>query len=224
MRKQPIVLTTISLLLFAGVAFGGGWNIVTVRELPEYVVTGKPLNLTFKVWVPSEEPMTGLHPPVVHATNANGRTFAVTSLAGPKAEEFTATLSLPETGDWTLSIDAEYPGAATLPPITAIGPHSSRPQPISLVTRGARLFTVKGCNSCHLHPEIKNGRFYGPELPDKRFSAAFLRKFLADPSIVPEPDEICRKDHLICGSPYAMPNLNLKTEEIEALVAFLTKD
>ena len=222
MRKQPIVLTTVSLLLFTGVILGGGGNIVTVRELPEYVVTGKPLKLIFKVWVPSEEPMTGLRPPVVHATNTNGRTLAVTSLAGPKAEEFTATLSLPETGDWTISIDAEYKGAATLPPITAIGPGS--PKPIPLVTRGARLFTVKGCNSCHLHPEIKNSRFYGPELPDKRFSAAFLRRFLADPSIVPEPGEICRKDHVICGSPYAMPNLNLKTEEIEALVAFLTKD
>jgi hypothetical protein len=223
MRTLLFAVPIVSLLLFTAVVHGGGWNVVTVRELPEYVVTGRPLKLTFKVWVPSEEPMTGLRPPVVHATNGHGGTFSVTSLAGPKAEEFTATLSLPTAGDWTISIDAEYPGAATMPPITAIGPDSPMPQPGSLASRGARLFTVKGCNGCHMHPDIKDGRFYGPELPDKRFSAEFLRRFLADPSIVPEPGEICRKDHAICGSPYAMPNLNLKNEEIEALVAFLTK-
>ena len=223
MRKHLFVLIAVTLLLFTSVAHGGGWNVVTVRDFPEYVVIGKPLSLTFKVWVPSEEPMTGLRPPLVHATNASGRTFAVTSMTGPKAEEFTATLSFPEPGDWTVSIDAEYPGAATLPPITAIQPDSPKPKPVSLETRGLRLFTIKGCNSCHLHPEIKNGHFYGPELPDKRFSAAYLRRFLGDPSIAPEPGEICSKDRVRCNQPYAMPSLNLKNEEIEALVAFLTK-
>jgi hypothetical protein len=84
------------------------------------------------------------------------------------------------------------------------------------------LFTAKGCNGCHLHDEAQ-GRIYGPDLTGKSFPSEYLRKFLADPSITPVPDMICSKDGYYCGSPYAMPNLNLKNAEIEALVAFINK-
>jgi hypothetical protein len=71
-------------------------------------------------------------------------------------------------------------------------------------------------------PEVKEGRLYGPDLTGKRFVTEYLRKFLADPSITPAPEEVCSKDRSSCGSPYAMPNLHLKDAEIEALVAFIT--
>jgi hypothetical protein len=70
---------------------------------------------------------------------------------------------------------------------------------------------------------VKAGRLYGPDLTGKRFATEYLRRFLADPSITPVPEEICSKDRSYCGSPYEMPNLNLKDAEIEALVAFITK-
>jgi hypothetical protein len=60
-------------------------------------------------------------------------------------------------------------------------------------------------------------------LTGERFSPEYVKKFLADPGITPVPEEVCSRDRSYCGSPYAMPNLNLKDAEIEALTAFLNK-
>ena len=82
-----------------------------------------------------------------------------------------------------------------------------------------RLFTAKGCSACHLREEV--GRVYGPDLTGKRFAPEYLKKFLVDPSITSVPAGVCSTDRSYCGSPYAMPNTNLKDAEIEALAAFI---
>jgi hypothetical protein len=193
-----------------------------MKNFPDFAVAGKPLNLTFTVWVPSLEPLTGYNlQPVVHATDAKGRAVKAKAKAGKATDEYTATLILPEPGDWIITIDTEYPGAATMPQLKVIAPGTPPPSPLSSATRGQRLFTTKGCNGCHVREEVSNGRDYGPDLTGKRFPAEYLKKFLADPSITPVPDLVCSKTG--CGSPYAMPNLNLKDAEIEALVAFINK-
>ncbi len=51
----------------------------------------------------------------------------------------------------------------------------------------------------------------------------YFKRFLADPGITPAPEEVCSKDRSYCGSPYAMPNLNLEDAEIEPLAPFITK-
>ena len=218
---MEFLLGFVVLLSFIAVAYAGGWDIVTLRDFPDFAVAGKPIDLTFTVWVPSLKPLTGLHP-VVRATHA-GRAVKVIAKAGSAAGEFTAALILPEPGDWVIALDTEYENAATLPPLTVIAPGTPAPAPYSLATRGFRLFTSKGCIGCHLHPEVKDGRLYGPDLTSSRFDAEYLRRFLADPSIMPAPAEVCSKDRSYCGSPYSMPNLNLQDAEIEALVAFITR-
>jgi hypothetical protein len=215
------MLALLALLSFVMVASAGGWDLVTVKDFPDFAVAGKPLNLTFKVWVPSLEPLRGLHP-VVRATHAKGHAIRVKATAGRRESEYTVALIFLEPGDWIITFDTEYEGAATLP-LTVIGSGTPAPAPPPGPTRGLRLFTAKGCNGCHLHPEVKNGRLYGPDLTGKRFPPEYLRKFLADPSITPVPDLVCSEDRYYCGSPYAMPNLNLTNAEIEALVAFITK-
>jgi hypothetical protein len=193
-----------------------------VKDFPDFAVAGKKFELTFTVWVPSLDPLNGLHP-VVRATDAKGRAVRAMAKASATAGEYTAALIFPEPGEWVIAFDTEYESAATLPPLPVIAPETPAPGSFSLPTRGARLFTLKGCNGCHLHPEVKAGRLYGPDLTGKRFATEYLRRFLADPSITPVPEEICSKDRSYCGSPYEMPNLNLKDAEIEALVAFITK-
>jgi cytochrome c553 len=212
----------VALLSLVAVAYAGGWDIVTVKDFPDFAVAGKPLALTFKVWVPSLEPLTGLHP-VVRATHEKGRSIRALAEASAATGEYTAALILPEPGDWVIAVDTEYESAATLPPLKVIAPETPAPNPFSLATRGSRLFAVKGCNGCHLHPGVKEGRLYGPDLTGQRFATEYLTRFLADPSIRPVPKEVCSKDRSYCGSPYAMPNLNLKNSEIEALAAFITK-
>jgi len=193
-----------------------------VKDFPDFAVAGKPLNLTFTVWVPSMEPITGLHP-VVHATRAKGRTVKAVAKPTAATGEYTASLILPEPGDWVIAFDTEYENSATLPPLKVTAPGKPLPDAFSVASRGARLFTSKGCNGCHLHSDVKDGHLYGPDLTSSRFDAEYLRRFLADPSITPAPAEVCNKDRSYCGSPYSMPNLNLSDAEIDALVAFITR-
>ncbi len=217
-----LLLGLVALFSLVSLAYSGGWDLVTVKDFPDFAVAGEPLNLTFTVWVPSLEPLTDLHP-VVRATRAKGRAVKATAKASAVAGEYMTSLVLPESGDWTIAFDTDYENAATLPPLKVIAPGEPLPMPFSLAIRGSHLFTSKGCNGCHLHPKVNGGRVYGPDLTSNRFAVEYLRRFLADPSITPVPAEVCSKDRSYCGSPYAMPNLNLKVAEIEALVAFITR-
>jgi cytochrome c553 len=214
------MLGLIALLSFITMTYAGGWDLVTLKDFPDFAVAGKPLNLTFTVWVPSLEPLAKVQP-VVHAIDAKGRAVRAKARVGKPTGEYTAALILPEPGDWVITIDTEYPGAATMPKLKVIAPGAPPPSPFSSATRGQRLFTTKGCNGCHVREGVSDGREYGPDLTGKRFPAEYLKKFLEDPSITPVPEVVCSKNG--CGSPYAMPNLNLKDAEIEALVAFINK-
>ena len=221
-RKWVLLLIPgVASLVLVATVHGGGWSLVTVTKFPDYAVAGRPLNLTFKVWVPSLEPLLNLQPDV-RATNKKGRAIKVRAKTGAATGEYTARLTLPEPGDWVITFDTEYPDAATMPPLKAIAPGTPPPSPVPLAGRGLRLFTTKGCNGCHTHEDVE-GRLYGPDLSGKRFPAEYLERFLADPSITPVPDVVCSKDRSYCGSPYAMPNLKLKNAEIEALIAFINK-
>ncbi|MGH7699735.1 MAG: c-type cytochrome [Gemmatimonadales bacterium] len=96
--------------------------------------------------------------------------------------------------------DDQQPGAPTPPSLPAD-------------QRGERLFVAKGCVACHLHRDVPGSGEHavGPELTGRRLASAYLRQFLADPSIGPARQS---------GSE-GMPNLGLKPDEIAALTAFL---
>lgn len=78
---------------------------------------------------------------------------------------------------------------------------------------GRALFSAKGCVTCHHHAAVPgSGPMSGPDVPDlsrPSWEADYLRAWLKDPGAV-------RKNT-------PMPNMGLKQDEIEALVAFLTK-
>lgn len=83
------------------------------------------------------------------------------------------------------------------------------------VAYGRALFSAKGCAQCHHHAQIpQSGRFSGgdgpgsaPDLTHHPLPAEYLHSWLKDPKSI-KPDT-------------TMPNLALKKEEIEALIAFL---
>ena len=83
---------------------------------------------------------------------------------------------------------------------------------ISQVELGRQLFLAKGCVTCHLNRKAAGGPEYwtvetGPDLSKFTASPEVLRLRLQDPSSVKSDTQ--------------MPNLNLSTAEIEALVAFI---
>ena len=207
--KVRFILPLLALLAVVTAAYAGGWAIITLNDMPDYAVAGKPLNLTFTVRQHGVTLLSSLKPSV-RATDAGGLVAKAAVVRTAKAGEYTAALTLPQPGEWTILINSGFnTSATTLPVLKVISPESPLPTPFSPNTRGARLFVAKGCVGCHRHGEINPERTPDPkfDLTGKRFPADYLKKFLADPSI----------------KPAEMPKLNLKEDDIEALVAFINK-
>jgi len=208
-RNIQCLFLFFALLTVATVVYAGGWAIVTLKDLPDYAVAGKPLTLRFAVRQHGVTLLSGLQPSV-RATAAGGRNAKAAATPAGATGEYTAGLNLPEPGDWTITIDSGFNGnVVTLPLLKVIASESPVPAPFSPITKGLRLFAAKGCVGCHRHAEVNperttDARF---DLTTRRFPQDYLSKFLADPSI----------------KPAEMPNLNLRPEEIEALTAFITK-
>jgi len=206
MTRKSLPFTLSALLLLPALALGG-WAVVTVEDLPDYVVAGKPLTLTFTVRQHGRTPLSGLSPRV-EATSAGLEAKAEAVARGPVGQ-YQATLTLPQPGSWIITVHSGFGASkATLLPLPAVASGSQPAVALSEPERGARLFAAKGCVTCHVQIAI------GPDLSDKRFDPEFLRRFLADPSILPPS----------AGTTFGMPNLNLKPAEIASLVAYLNTE
>jgi mono/diheme cytochrome c family protein len=212
MSRSPRRFAPLVLLLPAIAALAGGWAVVTVEDLPDHVVAGRPVQLEFTVRQHGVEPLSGLEPQV----EVRGRGAPLRAMATPAgaAGRYRATLTVPEPGDWTLTVHSGFgKSRLTLVPIAAVAPGAA-PAALSDRERGQRLFVAKGCVTCHLHRDVAgSGTFaVGPELTERPLAPDYLARYLADPSI--SPTNRARGDG-------AMPDLDLDQAEIGALVAFL---
>jgi hypothetical protein len=195
-------------LVLAGTALAGNWAIVTLSNVPDYAVAGKPVPLAFAVRQHGKTLLAGLHPSI-RATAASGQSAKFDAVPGSSPEEYKAIVTLPR-GDWTITIVSGFNNSTlTLPALKVIEAASAAPAPFSPITRGVRLFTGKGCIGCHRHIEVNPDQATEAkmDLSGRRFPQGYLRKFLGDPSIKTAD----------------MPNLNLDKDEIEALAAFINK-
>jgi Cytochrome C oxidase, cbb3-type, subunit III len=197
------------LLIVVTAAYAGNWATITVRDFPDYAVAGKNLILTFEVRQHGRTLLSGLRP-TVRARSAAGLETPVVTVQPGTEGEYTTLLVLPQPDDWTITINSGFSSSSvTLPALKVISADSLLPVPFALTTRGARLFTAKGCVGCHRHAEINPERASDAsfDLTNKRLPPDYLKKFLADPGI----------------KPAEMPSLNLRQDEIEALAAFINK-
>ena len=99
----------------------------------------------------------------------------------------------------------------------ALATASIQPDRAVLAERGKALFLAKGCIMCHTNAAVKSGMgpFYfgdkpAPNLTRVQLSDEYLRQWLKNPAAL-KPDTY-------------MPNLGLKADEIESLIAFLKSD
>lgn len=101
-----------------------------------------------------------------------------------------------------------------LPQLNATEPgagDTAAPAAVDQALYGRSLFVAKGCTGCHMHEELSDvvhGPVIGPNLTHREMDPQFLRQWLADPSAVRTGTQ--------------MPNLGLDSDEIDALVVFLT--
>jgi mono/diheme cytochrome c family protein len=213
MHTRPSRLTLPALLLLPLLGAYGGWAAITVQDLPDYVVAGQPVTLTFIVRQHGFTKLSGLQPRVEARATGGGITAEAT--AGREAGQYAATLTLPRAGEWTITIHSGFGNSrVTLLPVRAIPPRSVAPAPLAEAERGQRLFVAKGCLTCHVHADVEGSGVVavGPDLTGRRLPADYLRQFLANPAIVARS-----------GAPQ-MPNLDLKPQEIAALSAFINAE
>jgi len=205
-RFAQFSVVVVALTLAITVAYGGGWSIITVRDWPDYSIAGKSLTLTFTVRQHGNNLIDGLQP-TVRATTPKGLETRATVAPAKGTGEYSATLNLPEPGDWSIHIDGGFNSedkartynAVTLLPLKVVRNEQEAPI-LSKSARGEHLFFAKGCVGCH-NTESKL------DLSQRQVTTDYLAKFLADPNSVRKVD---------------MPNLNLKEDEIASLSAYLT--
>jgi mono/diheme cytochrome c family protein len=157
------------------------------------------------------EPLTDLHP-VVEARS--GR-LEVREAARTDAGRYLASLTLPEPGNWTITIRSGFGNSRlTLLPIPVVPRGSVAPAPLAPIERGRLLFAAKGCVGCHVRNELggaEDAPNFGPDLTGKTFEPGLLNRWLADPASMGPPRY----------GRGPMPNPRLKPAEIAALSAYL---
>lgn len=205
------VLTIGTVVVATAAAHMGGWAVVSVESPPEYIVAGKPVELTFVVRQHAVTPRSDLTP-AIEARSAGQRVKGMTWTR--RDGSYGARITVPTTGEWQIMIQSGWGRSrGTLIPIEAIDSTSRAPAPLAQPERGRRLFAAKGCVTCHVHGDVAiEGELqsFGPELTGRRFPPDYLARFLADPSIKPP-----------VNGRNQMPNPQLKQPEIAAIVAFI---
>lgn len=212
MTRRALQLGTVALLLLtAGAATTGGWAVVTVTDLPEYVTVGEPFRIEYTVRQHGATVLADLAGSVVAASGERETKGPLTSANG----RYAAVLTVPTTGAWAISINSGFLASnVKLDPIIAIVPGAQAPPSSTPSERGRHLFVAKGCGTCHVYPGVANSGLVpvGPEITPGRLAADYIARVLADPTTAVIPP----------GASFAMPKLELKPAEITALVAFLT--
>jgi len=214
MTKRSM-LSMLLVLAVPAFAFGaGGWAIITVDDLPEYLVAGQPTELSFVVRQHGMTPLDRLSPSI--EAKGGGKMISVKAEPGKGSGRYSAVVNVPQPGEWTLTIASGFgPSKVTLLPVRAIAAGAVKPAATPDATRGARLFVAKGCVGCHVHGLVDRPTLVkiGPELTERRYPAAYLTKILGDPASMP-----------VTRPGFRMPNLGLRDDEIRALVAFINSD
>ncbi len=195
----------------------GGWAVITVDDLPRTLTVGEPVNIAFTVRQHGMKPLDGLKPTIVATDEQHSDAeIRASAMASGPTGHYVASVVVPRRGNWRVTINSGFMASRlTLYPIPAVparSPVQDRQAPAEV---GQRLFVAKGCVSCHVHGAVEGyeSSRVGPDLTPKRYQSDYLAKLLADPSIARTP-----------GKQFIMPNLQLKSSEIVALVAFINAD
>lgn len=210
-KRHQYALLAVALSSATAFTFGG-WAIVSVDEVPNHLVVGKPTELSFIVRQHGVSPMAALTPTVTLTSGSSK--VSTTARSTSKRGYYVASLVAPAPGDWTARIETGFMNAQLkLLPTKAIAAGAPAPQ-IAEAELGHRLFSAKGCVSCHVRGgEGAENYKMALDLTERTYPADVLAKFLKDP--------VGNRISRVQTSNQLMPQLDLKDREIASLVAFI---
>jgi mono/diheme cytochrome c family protein len=215
MRATCARLITSTLVGLAVVALeAGGWVVITITDVPDHVVAGKPVTFTYGVRQHGRHLLQRL----AGSIEARAGSEVVRAVAAETSDpgHYSATLTLPHAGEWTVDILSGFSGSLNAARVALLAIDEGQSAPVLTETeRGRRLFAAKGCITCHAHRAVLGrSTSAGATLTARRYAPAYLANFLARPPQI-EP--------YVAGE-WQMPDLKLRDSEIAALVAFLNAD
>ena len=190
-------------VLIAGFATMGGWAVVTVKDLPEYVVAGREYTIQFQVRQHGRTLMNNVEPRLVMGT---------TNIAATRVGDgtYTASFTAPQADHVDLTIISGW-GASnlTLYPIRVVAAGAAAPAALNARDRGQTLFIAKGCNSCHSNTDLTDrpdnqSLTVGPALGGRQLARDYVLQKIKNPNS------------------QIMPNLGLSDAEAQAIASFVT--
>ncbi len=202
------VATYVAINIQAGNVHAGGWATITVADLPDHLVAGQPVQLSFTVRQHGVKLMDDLTPTLEAVHGAE----KVTASVRRDGTNYHAKFTLPKPGAWAITIKSSFgPNDVSLLPIQAVASNAAV-KSLSEAERGRRLYVAKGCLQCHKNDNAGvNGRFpWASDLTSRHYPGNYLAQVLTNPEkALPSKDQA------------RMPNLNLKPQEVAALTAFI---
>lgn len=218
MRRILLGAPIAAVLIAAAPSSFGGWTVITIHDLPEYLVAGESTTLAFTIRQHGQEPLAG-RSPTVTLTEPGAGWFAGKQRFAARAighGAYEATIAPDEPGEVEITIDADFHRSkTTLLPLRVLSSGGVQAA-LPAVERGRQLFVAKGCATCHAKrddPEIQERHVVavGPDLTGRQLPAQWLAAKLADPA-----ENRVRSNEFV-----VMPNLGLDEREIAALVSFV---
>ena len=187
-------------VLVAGLSAMGGWAVVTVQELPEYFVAGRPYTIEFKIRQHGRNLLSDLEPELIVSTSGP----RLAGMLGGANEQripakarsqgtYAATFTAPATGPLYLTIKSSF-HASDLRLYPALVIAAGAPAPTILpADRGRALFVAKGCNACHTNADLvdrpDNQQIkVGPELGGHRLAREYVIQKIKNPNSQTMPD------------------------------------
>jgi hypothetical protein len=202
----------------------GGWAVISIQSPPDYLEAGSTLQVQYIVRQHGRDPLEGLKGTVMlqPAADPSGERITVQATPGGRKGSYSATIRVPDTDRVKLTIQSGFSGGGwgdlTVSSIPVVRKGQAKPT-LTMEERGRTLFVAKGCGMCHVNGDVPEYREANrgldkaaPELTGRKLEAAYVRQRLTNPASLPP----------IGDGNLRMPNLELASGEVEALVAMLS--
>ena len=197
----------------------GGWTVITVRDLPEYLEVGTPTTLAFDIRQHGRELMNDRSPTVTLRKAGSGLLSKKQRVSAVRAEapgRYVATITPEDAGMTEITIDADWYGSdVTLVPMPVVA-RGQAAAPLADHDRGRQLFVAAGCVTCHAKLDDsqlgdRKAIAVGPALTGRQFPVEWLAQKVADPARL----------RVGTGQESVMPDLGLSEREISAVVSYV---
>ncbi len=218
--RNTLGMFALGTLLVAAVPVAfGGWTVITVHDLPEYLEAGKSTTLEFTIRQHGRTLLSDRSPAVTLKRAGAGwlsRGQKFPAVRGQAAGRYVAVVTPVDTGAVEITIDADwYSSEMTLLPIR-VEASGQKAEPLADAERGRQLFVAEGCVTCHVKsddPRLggRKSLAVGPELTGRQFPMEWITQKLTDPASL----------RVGTGQQAVMPNLGLSQREIAALASYV---